>query len=317
MARLPFVLGLALTASFKVFAASDSTLLSLLPAESQMVTSMDVDSSRNSTFGQFMLQQITLDGNMQDFVNQTGFDPRRDLQNFLFAALPSTDNQHGRFVLLARGLFDQSRISALAKSKGVRSEQIQGVDVLIPQNSASSVAFGFPETGIAVFGDRASVEQVLRNRANPTVLNTSLQDQISKASGSNDAWFASILPGSNFANQVSRETGSTPAQGARALQGVVQSSGGVRFGNTVQLSFNAVTRSEKDALSLTDVIRFVSSAMQMQRDKDPRAAVLAPAFDSMSLKADGREVHSTLSFPEADLERLVKLQGKSGSQSPL
>ncbi len=317
MARLPLVIGLTLTASLNIFAATDTTLLSLLPAESQVVTSMDVDSSRNSAFGQFMLQQITLDSNMQDFVSQTGFDPRRDLQNFVFGALPSTGGGHGRFVLLARGLFDQSRISALGKSKGMTSEQIQGVDVLIPQNGAGSVAFAFPEVGIAVFGDRPSVEQVLRNRANPAVLNSTLQDQISKASGSNDAWFASIVPGSNFADQVSRQTGSTPAQGARALQGVVQSSGGVRFGNTVQLSFNAVTRSEKDAQSLTDVIRFVSSAMQMQRDKDPRAAVLAPAFDNMSLKADGLEVHSTLSFPETDLERLVKMQARGGSQSPL
>ncbi len=317
MTRLPFFVALALTTSFTVFASSDTTLLSLLPAESQMVTSMDVDSSRNSAFGQFMLQQVTLDSGMQDFISQTGFDPRRDLQNFVVAALPPSNGQQGRFVMLARGLFDQARISALAKSKGLQSEQVQGVDVLLPQNSSRSIAFAFPETGIAVFGDRASVEEVLHNRANPVVLNANLQDQISKASGSNDAWFASILPGSNFAGQVSRETGSTPAQGARVLQGVVQSGGGVHFGSTVQLSFTAVTRSDKDALSLTDVIRMVSSTVQMQRDKDPRAAVLAPAFDNMSLKADGSQVSTSLSFPEADLERLVKLQPKSASPAPL
>ena len=317
MARLSFVLGLALATSVEVFAASDPALLSLLPVESQMVTSMDVQSSRNSVFGQFMLQQITLDGNLQDFVNQTGFDPRRDLQDFLVAALPSSDGQHGRFVLLARGLFDQTRISNLAKSKGLGSEQIQGVKVLIPQGNGTPVAFAFPEVGIAVFGDRASVEEVLRNRANPAVLNASLQDQISKASESNDAWFASILPGSSFANQLSHEAGGTPAQGARVLQGVLRSGGGIRFGSTVQVSFNAVTRSEKDALSLTDVIRLVSSTVQMQRDNDPRAAVLAPAFDNMSLKASGQEVHSSFAFPEADLERLVKMQAKDSTPAPL
>ena len=46
----------------------------------------------------------------------------------------------------------------------------------------------------------------------------------------------------------------------------------------------------------------------MQRQNDPRAALLAPAMDSMTLQADGRQVHTSLVIPEADLEQIISSQ---------
>src|SRR6202043_2116696 len=92
---------------------------------------------------------------------------------------------------------------------------------------------------------------------------------------------------------------------AKALQGVLQSSGGVKLGPTIETTFDAVTRSPQDASSLSDVIRFMASMVQMQRQNDPRANILASALDGMTLQNSGASVHLSISMPEKSLEELA------------
>ena len=321
MVRFTSSLLLLLAGSLSAFAAVDSGLLSLLPSDAQTVASMNVDASRSSTFGQFMLRQMSSnDQSFQDMVAQTGFDPRRDLQSFVLASMPATTSGNGktqsRFAVLARGIFNQSLITSRALAKGMVATTIGGSPVL-ESSSGSPTALAFPETGIAVFGDRSSVEQILTNRANPSNLSSDLQAQISYASANNDAWFASTLPANHLVGHVPDAAGALGGsqQQSQVMQAVLESSGGIQFGSNVQLSFNALTRSDKDATSLTDFIRLVSSMVQMQRQNDPRAALLAPAVDGMKLRADGRQVYTSLTIPEADLEQLVASQPKASSHA--
>ena len=90
------------------------------------------------------------------------------------------------------------------------------------------------------------------------------------------------------------------------LQSILQSSGSIRLGDTVKLSFEAVTRSDKDAQSLSDVVRFLSSMVQMQRENQPQAALLASALDTMSVNTEGNTMHLSLAVPEKVLEQLVE-----------
>ena len=312
MVRFAFSFLLVVAGSLPSFAGVDQTLLSLLPSDSQSISGMDVSAARTSTLGQFLLRQANAETSLQELIDRTGFDPRRDLQDFVFATTAQADaTQPRRFLILARGLFDPNRISASAQQHGMTLKTMQGLAVLLsPAREGTTTALTFPETGIAAFGDLASVQQVLTNRANPSVLDPVLQAQINTASANNDAWFASSLPPSGLVSGFGHELGANATQGAQVVKSILQSNGGVRFGDNVQLSFNALARSDKDATSLTDVIRFFSSTIQMQRDKDPRAAILAPAFDTMTLKADGRQVSTSFAIPEADLEKLVELQPK-------
>ena len=314
MARFSSSLLLLLAGSVSAFAAADTGLLSLLPSDTQTVASVNVDSSRSSSFGQFILRQMSAnDQAFQEMVQQTGFDPRRDLQTFIVASSPSQDaNKQARFLVLARGLFNQTLITAKATAKGMTPQTIGGSPVLV-STSGQATALTFPEVGIAAFGDLSSVGQVLANRANPSTVSTDLQAQIAQASAHNDAWFASTVPASSLMGSVPQADAALggPQGKAQLLRAVVQSSGGIRFGSNVQLSFNALTRSDKDATFLTDLIRFISSAIQMQRQNDPRAALLAPAIDGMKLSSDGRQVYTTMVIPEADLEQIMDSQAKA------
>ncbi len=304
--RQALLISVLLAGSTAAFASVDEGLLALVPPGAKLITSVDVSQAKNSPFGQYMLNRINSgDQNLEELIKQTGFDPRRDLQDFVFASPgPSSGVAQSKFALLVRGTFDTSRIEASAKSKGASIQNYQGVDLVSNPSGQEAPAFAFPEVGVAVIGDIATVQEVIANRGNATALDAAMQQLVSSVSA-NDAWFASLMPGSYLAKHVKQET-SQPMPG-QALQSILQSSGGIRFGDTVQLSFDAIARSSKDATSLTDVIRFLGSLVQTQRQKDPHADILASAIDNMSLSADGNAVHVSISIPERSLEQLADL----------
>lgn len=315
MRRLAFLSVLISAACVSAFASVDTGLLALLPPETKLVFGVDLNRARSSDFGQYMAAKInTTDHDFAQFVSETGFDPRRDIDQLVFAASGSnTSGGESRFAILARGTFDQARIQSVALTKGLTSQTFEGVPLLVqkPQTKGSNAAFAFLGDGIAVMGDPETVKGIISNRATPSALDPAMQTQISKMGGEYDAWFVSFLSGERLAGHLnyspSGANGSaTPIPQALALQSVLQASGGLRFGTTVDVSFDAVTRSPQDATSLSDVVRFFASMVQMQRSKDPRAAIAASAFDNMSLATDGDNMHFSISLPEKSLEQLVE-----------
>ncbi|MBV8897157.1 MAG: hypothetical protein JO051_11645, partial [Acidobacteriaceae bacterium] len=185
-------------------------------------------------------------------------------------------------------------------------QNIEGVDVYIGNgHHQQQQAFALPDVGIAVVGDLASVQEVIANRANTSQLDPALQSLISKVSANSDAWFASVLPGSYLTQHLNDATNQQAKSQAQALQSVRQAAGGVLFGDPVQLSFDAVTRSPQDAVSLEDVVRFMTSILQMQRQQNPQLQVLASSLDNMTLTASGDHFHAALAIPESSLEQLA------------
>ena len=297
---------LTLAASFPGLAAIDTGLLALVPKDARLISSIDINQARNSQFGQYVLSKINNeDQSFKDMVDQTGFDPRRDLHDFVFATPgPSAAGATSSFALLVRGTFDESRIRAAARHNGSTIKNFAGIDLFLGPHNPDN-AFVFLNSGVAVMGDVATVEQILSNTAVGTGLDPALQTLVATVGANNDAWFASIMPGSYLANHVKQET-NQPAAG-QALNAIVQSTGGIRFGDSVRLSFDAVARSAKDAQSLADVIRFLGSMVQLGREKAAGADILASAIDQMTLETNGNNLHVTLSLPEKSLEQLADM----------
>jgi hypothetical protein len=237
-------------------------------------------------------------------INQTGFDPRRDLQNILFETSgPSTTGQPSSFAILARGNFDQARIKTLATVKGAAVVTYGGVDIIThAKEPGQQTAIAFPEVGVAVMADINTLKQIIDNRAAPAILDADLKSKINAIGNSNDAWFVSLVGGGFLADHA----GQQGASQAKVLQGVLQSSGGVKLGAVIDTTFDAVTQSAQDATSLSDVIRFLAGMVQMQRQNDPRTGILASALDGMTLQNSGAAVHFAVSMPEKSLEQLAE-----------
>lgn len=314
---------LLVTGTISAFASVDPDLLALVPPGARLISGIQLDQARSSAFGQYVLTRIdTENQDFQRFIETTGFDPRRDLDEFVFAATaPASDNSQPGFAILARGTFDQDRLKAKAKSTGAEVQKYQGVDLIFEKNAHhNQTGFAFLEGGIAVMADRATLRQIVAARASPTEIDPALQQQVLEVSANNDAWFASLsvpphlafaFPGEVKQGEGKQEAKQQDARRAEALQSILQSSGGIHFGDTVTLSFNAQTRSDKDAISLEDVVRFVSSMIQMQRQNDPRAAILASALDNMQMTTNGPALHVSVSLPEKNLEQLAEAHPKA------
>jgi hypothetical protein len=325
MRRLAALAFLLTTASFLASASVDQGLLALVPAGSKFIAGVDVDRAKSSELWQYAAAKAhTDDKDIADFVQVTGFDPRRDLQQIIIAGTPpQAGHPEAKGAVLARGNFDMERIRASAKKKGWALENADGVEMLVNRPSEMQGnghmkdgpnAFAFLGDGIAVVGQMATVKQIVANRGGATALDASVQAKITKTAADNDIWFVSFVSGSDLAAHLN----GSPANGgeakpganqgwpqAQALQSVQQASGGVQLGDLVRVTFDAVTRSPKDATSLADVVRFFASMVQMERQKDPRADMAADAFDKMELATDGDAVHVSLAFPEKSLEKLV------------
>jgi hypothetical protein len=307
---------LVAAASFSAFGSVDAGLLGLVPPGAKIISGIDFERARSSQFGQFMTGKInTTDQDFETFINETGFDPRRDVQQLVFACPgPDANGETSRFVILARGNFDESRIKASAKTKGLVPQSFQGITLFVyKQPSKQLTAFAFLGEGVGVMGDVDTVKKIISNRGTAASLDPVMQAQVSKVGEDNDAWFVSSLSGEYLAHHLnnaqspgaSSNSASQSMPQAQALQSVLQASGGLHFGDSVQVSFEAVTRSPKDATSLADVVRFFASMVQMERQKDPRADVAASAFDNMNLTTDGDTMHFSIALPEKSLEQLI------------
>jgi hypothetical protein len=252
-------------------------------------------------------------------ITETGFDPRRDLQDVLFASNgPAADGSSGTtpsFAILARGAFDQNKIKASAVSKGsAKIVTYGGVDMIVhaPSGASERHAIAFLESGVAVMADLNTLKQMIDSRAAPSILDPDLKSKIQNVGSVNDAWYVSLVGGAAFLGQHAEGTEQDTTH-AKALQGVVQSSGGVKFGATIEVTLDATTRSDRDAQALSDVIRFGAGMVQMQRQNDSKAGILANALDNMTLQNTGTAVHLAVSMPEKSLEQLADAAGPHGA----
>lgn len=295
--------------------AADTALLSLIPADVKGVGGMNVTSTSASPFGQFVLSQMKADNaHLNKFILATGFDPRTHLREVIVAGSPEVAgnvvvSRHGSALVAARGTFNGPQIYAAAKAEGATSFQYKGVEVLRGKgNDGGAVAV--LDGSLAIAGEEAMVRRAIDQRGGPVVLDPKLLAKVNDLSARFDTWAVSYGPVAALAGAAPNPQ-ATAALNNTAIQAIEQTSGGVRFGNIIQFSGEAVTRTEKDALALVDVMRFVLGMMQLQREKNAEIAKFAALFDSLEIKANAATVQVSLSVPQADLEQLLKTKRTS------
>jgi hypothetical protein len=280
--------------------AADSGLLSLVSPDAKVVAGIHVDRSTASQFGQFMLKQMQReDADFNKFVLATGFDPRRDLTEVIVSSSDVPHKGHG--LVVARGTFDIARLTAQARLSGGSITNYKDVQVIAGKSDGW---IAFLDSHTAAAGDPDLVRTAIDRRGAGVGIDAKLAAKVNEVSGKYDAWMVSIAPMSQFSGRLPDQRMNGVINGDM-VQGIEQASGGVVFGANVQIAGEAVTRSEKDATALADVVRFLAGMVQMNREK-PEVAKLAAVLDTMSLKATANTLTFSLSVPESDLEQMLK-----------
>jgi len=114
------------------------------------------------------------------------------------------------------------------------------------------------------------------------------------------------VPLSDFAPQPAPGAPGNPQM--NALQAVQQASGGARFtADNVSLAAQLTMRSDKDAQSIADVIRFLAGMLQAHRGKDQSVNSMASLLNTLTINTTANVTQVALVLPEAQLEQLVNM----------
>jgi hypothetical protein len=299
-------LALCLSLPLGAFAA-DPALLQMVMPDAKVVAGLQVTQAKNSAFGQYVLSQLSVnDTQLEQFTSQTGFDPRQDVSEIVLASNWEPKTPGNRWLILADGTFNVAKITTAAQANGGASSTYQGVNLLTytAPNAQSSTAIAFFSSSMAVAGDVTSVKAAIDRKQGNTPASSTVLNSAQQASANNDFWFATLVPLSNFASAIPNQQLSGAMQG-NLFAAINQASGGIRFGDTVTITAEAVTRSAQDAQALVDVVKFFAGLVQMNKQNNPTAGQVATLLDTLQPSVSGTTTTISLAIPEQQLEQLI------------
>jgi hypothetical protein len=305
--RLRFLAIACLFSAAAVASAADSALLKFVMPDAKVVSGINVDSIRLTPFGQFFLSLLPApDAGFEQAIAVTGFDPRRDIHEILMASPAEPGKKTG--LLLVRADFDKGRILTLLKAVGKTPEIYNGVEILAAPAAPNRIsqALTFLDSSVVAAGDVDSVKAAIDRQKTAAALDPALLAAIAAMSANRDAWVVSTASISSFAKSVPNANVSGVLQGD-LIKAIQQSSGGVTFGSTIEISGELTTKTNEDASSLASVVQFFVTMAQGAGHPE-----LTTLIQSLSVHSDSNAVKVSLSIPEAVLETIVKVSQHTG-----
>ena len=284
--------------------AADPQLLKLIMPDVKVISDVNVAQAKLTPFGQFVLGEFQNSG-VSHITALTGFDPAKDLNELLCAS----NGTKGTGVALATGIFDPTKIAALAAHEGSVTETYQGVNILEDSKKINGVAFLNP--GLMAAGDIADVKAAIDRQSAPTTVPTPLMTQITTLSNTEDAWIISTIPPAslNAAPATNKpETVNGISIPPNVLQQVQSGYAGVKFGSNITVTAQAQTADAQTATNLAGLLQLLQNLAQMQASQSPDAAALA---QSIAITAQGSTVNFSASLPEDQFQKLLQPKAKS------
>jgi hypothetical protein len=288
--------------------AADPALLQMVMPDSQVVAGLEVTQAKSSLFGQYVLSHLSVnDTKLQEFTAQTGFDPTKDVSEIVLASNWKANTPANRWLVLADGTFNVAKIAAAAQANGGVATTYQGVNLVTHSASSGTqvaTAIAFFGAATALAGDVNSVQAAIDRKQSNAPTDSNVFNKAQQVSANNDFWFVTLVPLSNFSGAIPDANLSGAMQG-NLFAAINQASGGIRFGDTVTISAEAITRSEKDAQALVDVVKFFAGLIQLNKQNNPAAGQVATLLDTLQASASGTTTTISLTIPEQQLEQLL------------
>lgn len=278
--------------------AADSSLLNLVMPDAKVLAGVNVSKILASPMGKELRAKLgEASPELEKLLKDSGFDPTRDLQEILVAATDPSSN--GPALFLARGNFNSEKFAALAPSSGGAPATYEGVEIL-SNPAKNSGALAFLDSHILIGGDPDQVRAAIRRRSHGTTLNSVLATNVDALSDHYDIWIISATPVTSLPSHISSPS-LKPAEDL--IKSIQQFSGGIKFSSNLEAAVELVTRTEKDATSIADLLHFFTGFLTADQ-KNPDA--LKP--ENIKLTVDARTVRVELIITEAQLKKAYEVQ---------
>jgi hypothetical protein len=223
----------------------EPSLETLIPADTIFVAGVDVDAIRSTPVFQKYLSQVRLP-RMEDFVQQTGLDPRKDLSQIL-----STSNGKTGF-FMARGQFDVAAVELKLQKNGLAQIPYSGYNLFGDQRRA--VMFIGSRTAVA--GPTPDLKILIDERHQPTHgLPPALRQAVQTIPNNRQVWAAFV--GGLRGLDLGVPEDSNLGQIAHLLRGIDHGTIGIDLRNGVDFKGDLDCNTDIDAKHIHDAIRGV------------------------------------------------------------
>ena len=311
-ALIPALLAASATSMF----CADQELLNLVMPNAHALAGANVQSAKNSTFGQFVIGRMQDDKSLAKMIESTGFDPRRDLDEILLGSTADVTSKSpaSKSLALVRGRFDANKIAAMAKTlTPMQVERRSGFDIYTSGQDKSG-GFVFLTSTVAAAGDVASLREVIDRKMAGSKISQDVAKRVQAISASNDVWMLSLVSASTFTGPFPTATrDSSPMHNlmtANMFRSLDQAAMGFHFAaDYIEMNLETVSKTEKDATALADVVRMAANMVVLQRENS-ELAILANVFEAMKLNQQAKTVSLRLAIPQSEIERIFDT-GKS------
>ena len=276
----------------------DNVLVRMVPPGSQSLAGAHMDQLKTTEFYRKLVEQRKL-SQVDRFARETGFDPRRDVRELLFASTPTGG------VLLARGAFPLH--PQVSDTKPLRHGKYT-----IQTSGQTSGATGFCilDTTLAAAGDLQSVESALDEWTSGP--HTGAQPLLGRARG--------VDPQSQFWGVSAGFAGfladNMPGAGrgidfSKIFQGLEDTWFQASFATGFQALVHGSTATEQDAVSLRDTMKgLIGFGRLSVPENQPEMLKL---WDGIMVEQEGRAVSIHADIPENLVDRLVRMLSVSSA----
>jgi hypothetical protein len=229
---------------------------------------------------------------VDEFARETGFDPRRDVRELLFAGTPRGS------VLLARGTFHLNPAPLKDTQKTRHGEyQILG---------KGSAGFCILDSTLAVAGDVPAIEAALDEWKSGT--HTAARSMLARAAGINSqaqlwgvstglaGFLADHTPGVNSGLDFSK-----------IFRGIDDTSFQADLSAGLRAEVHGTTANDKDAINLRDTVRGIVGLGRLQVPENQPE--LLRVWDGINIEQQGRSITIRIDIAQDLLDKLIQMLG--------
>ena len=271
----------------------DPAIEMLVPADTIFIIGANVDAIKNTPVYQKLLSQVDLP-QLNEFTQQTGLDPRRDLQQLVSVSNGKTG------VLMARGNFKEGDLGPRLEAKGAKRLGYKGFNMFGDERGAVL----FVNASTAAAGATDELRRMIDQRNTPERgLPPALRDQIRALPETDQIWAALTggLQGINVGVPQDSNLGSI----LQALRGIQTIRLGIDLRSGFDAQADATCQTERDAKHVHDMVKgLVGIGRLSTPDNQPEMLKL---YDAIKVTQQQNHADVTAQIPTEQVDRFLDL----------
>jgi hypothetical protein len=271
----------------------DPALEMLIPADAVFIIGANVEAIKNTPVYQKLLSQVDLP-QLNQFTEQTGLDPRKDLRQVISVSNGKTG------LLMARGSFSEGDLATRLESKGAKRMGYKGFNLFGDDRGAVL----FINTSTAVAGGTEELRRMIDQRNTPERgLPPALRDQIRALPETDQVWAALTggLQGLNVGVPQESNLGGV----LQALRGIAAIRLGIDLRNGFDAQAEATCQTERDAKHVHDMVKgLVGMGRLSTPDNQPEMLKL---YDAIRVTQQQNHTDVTAQIPTEQVDRFLDL----------